>query len=339
MEADTLLQRGTVTGVHQQGARTDVSDDLVRTADPTPTPPVAGPVLAIDIGGTKMEAGIVDDQGRILVRQRTATPVSTDPDQVFGALASIVTAVVDASPLAPVACGVGCGGPMSAGGETVSPLNIPAWRTFPLRAALAGLVDLPVAVDNDAKALALGEGWRGAARGSTDFLAMVVSTGIGGGIVLDGHLLDGSAGNAGHIGHVVVVPDGRPCVCGGRGCLEAEASGTAIAAVTGRPAAEADDPVRRRCGTLVGRAVASVANLLDLQLAVVAGSVALGYGTPFFESAQAEVRLRCGLEFARPTTIQPGGLGADGPLVGAAAVVRHGTGVVTGAPVGETGTR
>ena len=147
----------------------------------------------------------------------------------------------------------------------------------------------------------------GAARGTHDYLAMVVSTGIGGGIVLDGRLLDGSGGNAGHIGHVVVEPDGRRCACGGRGCLEAEASGTAIAAVTGRPPAEADAAVRRRCGTLVGRAVASVANLLDLQLAVVAGSVALGYGDDFFGAAQDELRsaLRPRLRPARPASSRP----------------------------------
>lgn len=185
---------------------------------------------------------------------------------------------------------------------------------------------LRVHVDNDAKALALGEGWCGAATGVADYLAMVVSTGVGGGIVLDGRLLDGAGGNAGHIGHVVVEPDGRPCTCGGRGCLEAEASGTAVRAVTGRPAAEAGAEVRRRTGTMVGRAVASVANLLDLQLAVVAGSVALGYGPDFFAAAQEEVALRCGLAFARPTRVVPAGLGGDAPLIGAAAVALHRTG-------------
>jgi glucokinase len=290
-------------------------------------------VLAVDIGGTKMEAGVVDAAGRIVERSRTATPSSTDPDEVFDALSTIVSEVLDRTTVVPTTCGVGCGGPMAPGGETVSPLNIPGWRGFPLRARLADLVGLPVSVDNDAKALALGEGWLGAARGHGDYLAMVVSTGVGGGIVLDGRLLDGTGGNAGHIGHVVVEPDGRACACGGRGCLEAEVSGTAIAAVTGRPAAEADLAMRTRCGTLVGRAVASVANLLDLQLAVVAGSVALGYGQDFFGAAQDEIELRCGLEFARPTRILPGGLGADGPLTGAAAVARHRT------AVGEYGVR
>jgi glucokinase len=286
--------------------------------------------LAVDIGGTKMEAGIVTVDGAIGDRVRIPTPSSADPEVLFGALSSIVNDVLGRAPTRPVACGVGCGGPMAPGGITVSPLNIPGWRSFPLRGRLADLTGLPVAVDNDAKALALGEGWRGAAQGSPDYLAMVVSTGVGGGIVLDGRLLDGSGGNAGHIGHVVVEPDGRPCVCGGRGCLEAEASGTAIAAATGRPAAEADTATRRRCGTLVGRAVASVANLLDLQLAVVAGSVALGYGDDFFEAARDELHLRCGLDYARPTRIEPAGLGADGPLIGAAAVARHRHGVTGG---------
>lgn len=287
-------------------------------------------MLAVDIGGTKMEAGIVAADGRIVDRSRIPTPTSTDPEAVFAALATVVSGVLERAPDPPAACGVGCGGPMTAGGETVSPLNIGAWRDFPLAARLTGLLGLPVAVDNDAKALALGEGWMGAARGSTAYLAMVVSTGVGGGIVLDGRLLEGTGGNAGHIGHVVVEPDGRPCVCGGRGCLEAEASGTAIAAVTGRPAADADVATRRRCGTLVGRAVASVASLLDLQLALVAGSVALGFGDVFFAAARAELALRCGLDFTRPTRIEPAGLGGDGPLVGAAAVVRHRLGVTEG---------
>jgi glucokinase len=348
MVADSLLLRGGVTAGPSTSPVTPVRTSVPSGAHPRPSGPTAvdrsGPVLAVDIGGTKLEAGLVDGDGRILERRRTATPSAADPDEVWGALVEVVTGVLAEAPVAPVACGVGCGGPMTVGGATVSPLNIHGWRGFPLRDRLADLVGLPVEVDNDAKALALGEGWAGAARGSSDYLAMVVSTGVGGGIVLDGRLLDGQGGNAGHIGHVVVEPDGRPCACGGRGCLEAEASGTAIAARTGRPASEADRPERRRCGTLVGRAVASVAALLDLQLAVVAGSVALGYGAEFFEAAQAEVGVRCGLEFARSTTIRPGGLGADGPLVGAAAVARYRVGASSGGAmigpaVGEDGGR
>ena len=159
---------------------------------------------------------------------------------------------------------------------------------------------------------------------------MVVSTGVGGGIVLDGRLLDGAASNAGHIGHVIVEPDGRRCGCGARGCLEAEASGTAIRAATGRPPAEAGPELRRRTGTVVGRAVASVANLLDLRLAVVAGSVALGYGDDFFVAAQAELDDRARLAFSAGARIVPAGLGEDGPLVGAAAVAWRALGRLPG---------
>ncbi len=274
--------------------------------------------LAVDVGGTKLAVGLVDASGGLSHEEHAPTPVTDDPEVIWSALARLVDGALHAGPS--VVCGVGCGGPMTAGGERVSPLNIPAWRGFPLRRRLAGLTGLPARVDNDAKALALGEGWAGAAVGRDDYMAMVVSTGVGGGIVSSGRVLNGRTGNAGHVGHVVVEPGGRHCRCGGRGCLEAEISGTAIAEITGRPAAEATPEVIERAGCLVGRAVASVANLLDLSLVVVAGSVALGFGEPFFEAARRELAYRAGFEYSAGTEIVPAGLGPSGPLVGAGAV-------------------
>ena len=124
---------------------------------------------------------------------------------------------------------------------------------------------------------------------------------------------------AGHIGHVVVEPEGQPCGCGGHGCLEAEVSGTAIAAMTGRPPSEAPPELRERAGRLTGQAVASVANLLDLRLAVVAGSVALGFGDVFFAAAQTELDERARLSFSAGARIVPS-TQVDGPLLGAACV-------------------
>lgn len=288
---------------------------------PTETAPqsdgsTASDALAIDIGGTKLAVGLVDRAGRLTQRHQVPAPAD-DGEAMWSTLRDLIM-LVDIS--AATVVGVGSGGPMTAHGELLSPLNISGWRSFPLRARLAEELDLPTFVDNDAKALALAEGWVGAAQGVDDYLAMVVSTGVGGGIVLDGRLLDGASGNAGHIGHVIVEPDGRPCACGSRGCLEAEASGTAVAAITGRPAAEADVAMRRRVGTLVGRAVGSTANLLDLRMVTVAGSVALGYGTDFFDAAQAEIdRVAC-LDFSRGIRIVAAGCGDEGPLIGAAAV-------------------
>lgn len=290
--------------------------------------------LAIDIGGTKMAAGLVNRSGALVHHLQVPTPhpapaemtsdgnASAAAEMLWDTLADLVGSVRRAAGSGDriVVCGAGCGGPMTPGGETVSPLNIGAWRGFPLRARLRKLTDLPTYVDNDAKALALGEGWVGAATGRPDFIGMVVSTGVGGGLVLDGKLLGGRLGNAGHIGHVVVEPEGRPCPCGGRGCLEAEASGTALATITGHPARMAPPDLVRRTGTLVGLAVASVVNLLDLPLAVVSGSVALGFGEPFFTAAQREMDRRCRLEFARGARIVPGALAESGPLIGAASL-------------------
>ena len=284
--------------------------------------------LAVDIGGTKLAAGLVTTSGALLGAQQVATPHTHDPEELFATLAELVgrvrsggTHLEGAEASANVlVCGVGCGGPMDMRRGTVAPLNIPAWRDFPLRARLEEVTGLLVALDNDAKAFAVAEGWTGSARQRRDYLAMVVSTGVGGGIVVDNRLLDGASGNAGHVGHVIVEPEGRLCACGARGCLEAEASGTAIAAMTGRPPAEATSDVISRTGRMVGRAVASVVSLLDLDLVVVGGSVALGFGAPFFAAANTELRARAQLSFARDARIVASSLGAGGPLVGAGAL-------------------
>src|SRR5437879_3517397 len=170
--------------------------------------------LAIDIGGTKMAAAVVSADGQVLSSERIATSPSADADGLFDALATLCRNVIGASGVSASAIGVGCGGPMQYPAGIVSPLNIPAWRDFPLLGRLSAAFSLPCVVDNDAKALALGERWKGAGSGSDNMLGMVVSTGVGGGIVLDGHLLHGFAGNGGHIGHIIVWPDGPLCVCG-----------------------------------------------------------------------------------------------------------------------------
>lgn len=280
--------------------------------------------LAIDIGGTKFAVGLVTRNGELVDRTQVKVDHGASADELYQDLAEAVTdqmsRAVDHHGAAPLVVGVGSAGPIEPNVETVSPLNILQWRKFPLRGHLQGLTGLPVFGDGDAKALALAEGWLGAARAVDNFMAMVVSTGIGGGIVLNGELLDGESGNAGHVGHVVVEPNGRRCTCGGRGCLEAEASGPAIEAITGRPPTQPTYEIMMRTGRLVGRGAASVCNLLDLKLVVCSGSVALGFGATFFNSAQKTLDELCGLEFSRKARIVPGRLAEEGPLVGAAAV-------------------
>jgi glucokinase len=281
-------------------------------------------ILAVDLGATKFVAGLVDESGVALFKRRVTADHAKNAEGLWKQLHRLVSVVqveAAARELRVVGCGVGCAGPITPNAELVSPLNLPAWRDFPLAERLRQLTGLPVAGDLDTKALALGEGWRGAARDWDNYLAMVVSTGIGGGLVVDGRLLEGNTGNAGHLGHIVVVPGGRLCGCGARGCLEAEASGSAIEAITGQPAAEANQATMENCGRLVGRGLASVMSLLDIDRALVAGSVALGFGGVFFAAAQAELDANCrSLDSGRRPVLRAAGLGKDAPLIGAAAV-------------------
>ena len=275
--------------------------------------------LAVDIGGTKLSVGVVSTTGEVLSHGRALTPQVN----VWQALQELITDQVTNSSVDLIACGVGCGGPMAPQGEYVSTLHIPEWRDFPLRAKLQELVRLPVYIDGDAKALVQGEVWCGAVAGQTDVIGMVVSTGVGGGIISQGKVLDGRSGNAGHIGHVIVVPDGRLCACGSHGCLEAHASGRSIEAITGKPAAQANAQVIAETGRLVARALVSVGAAVDLRSAVIAGSVALGFGKPFFESIQSELDRSAKIGFVQGFSVCPAGLGPLSPLVGAAAVARN----------------
>ena len=275
--------------------------------------------FAVDIGGTKLSVGVVSLTGEVLSHGRAVTPQTN----VWRALSDLIKSQLALTDVELVACGVGCGGPMTPDGELVSTLHISEWRDFPLRSKLQELTQMPVYIDNDAKALVQGEVWCGAVAGQTDVIGMVVSTGVGGGIISGGKILNGRIGNAGHIGHVIVEPDGRLCACGSHGCLEAHASCRSIEAITGKPAAEAGLEVIQNTGRLVARALASVGAIVDLRSAVIAGSVALGFGDPFFETVQNELNRIAKIEFIRDFTVCRAGLGQLSPLVGAAAVARN----------------
>ena len=279
-------------------------------------------ILAIDIGGTKLAAAVVTAQGDIIRRDRVATPARA-PWTTLSTLIKRIQAA--ASDIELVACGVACGGPMQIGGTEVSPLHIPAWVDFPLLSSISELTGLKTYIDNDAKALALAEGWMGAARGYAHFMAVVIGTGVGGGLVVNHRLAVGRSGNAAHFGHIVVSgdivgQDGRPCRCGGRGCLEAYLSGPAIELETGRDPMYAPMNLKVRNGNLLGRAVASVAAVADISRVVVGGSVALGWGDPFFQAANDELAARSKLPFTAGISIVPLGLGDSSALIGAAAV-------------------
>jgi glucokinase len=280
----------------------------------------ASPCLALDIGASKVDVAVVERDGLILSRGRV--DVSAHHSDLFDAIVAESRSVLHGRDVSAV--GVGCAGPMTRGGESVSPLNIVEWREFPLRRSLQGALDRDVFIEGDARALALAEGAFGAARDQTSYISMVVSTGVGGGFVLNGQLLDGETGNAGHIGHLNVVPNGALCSCGAFGCLEAEVSGRAIEARTGRPAIEAGLSTRQRTGELVGRAVGTLSSVLDFRHCYVAGSVALGYGDEFFDAANTAARSVAMMSYSHDIEIRPSQLGAEGPILGAAVIAWRG---------------
>ena len=301
-------------------------------------------VLAADIGGTKLAAGLVREDGQILARAGAPTPSGLDGEALYQTLLRLIresAARASGAGGTIVAVGIGCGGPMRFPEGVVSPLNISAWRDFPLRARLEADFGLPAVVDNDAKAFALGEYWRRREQAPNCLLAMVVSTGVGGGIVERGRLLDGAHGNAGHIGHLIVYPGGPRCACGAQGCLEAIASGPSLARQArlarrrGAPAALPPQPTARdlaeaaragdwlsqrlflRAGRALGRGIASAAALLDLDLVVLGGGV-VAAADLFLPALRRELDDRARLDFSQGLPVALCLDTVDAALVGAA---------------------
>jgi len=293
--------------------------------------------LALDIGGTKIAAGIVDADGQLQHETRQPTPHSDDPEEVW---AAAQRAIADALGQGGAVDGVGISsaGPIHLPDGTIGPINIPAWNDFPIVERVAAAVPgVPVRLGGDGLCMALGEHWLGAGQGAAFLLGMVVSTGIGGGLVLDGAPYHGRTGNAGHVGHVIVDPDGPPCVCGARGCVEAIASGPHLASWArsrgwaGADAKELADAAAsgndialrafHRGARAIAAMIASVGVVCDLDLVVVGGGVAQA-GPLLFDPLRAELRTYAGLDFLSGLQVVPAALGGEAGLIGAAALLR-----------------
>ncbi|WP_344293712.1 ROK family protein [Agromyces neolithicus] len=299
--------------------------------------------LAVDFGGTKVEAALVDGRGELVVgsRNRRPTGAGASSSELDASVRDVVSAALVARPAdAPLlGVGVGAAGPVDLDHGTVSPLNVPAWRGHPLAERIAEIVGgVPVTLRIDGLCIALAEYWVGAGAGSANMLGMVVSTGVGGGLVLGGRAVPSPTGNAGHIGHVEVGGFDDPCACGGSGCLEAVASGPRTVAwartqgFTGETGEDlalahaAGDPIAlaavERAGTAIGRAVASSANLVDLDLVAIGGGFSR-VAPALFDHARAAVAQRTAFPFVKRVAIVPSALSDEGPLIGAAALVHR----------------
>ncbi|KAA2263478.1 ROK family protein [Solihabitans fulvus] len=291
-------------------------------------------VLALDVGGTKIAGALVDRDGRVRRSARRPTPVD-DAERTWQEVRAVITEALAGEVVAGV--GIACAGPVHTGDGTVSPINIERWQDFPLRDRVADeLPGVRVELAGDGVCMALGEHWLGAARESRFVVGLVVSTGVGGGLVLDGKPYGGRSGNAGHLGHVVVEPDGLPCTCGGRGCVETVAGGPNLvrwARAQGwqaRDAAELAEQARageeiplaafERAGRAVGLAIAATAAVCDLDLAVIGGGVAQA-GELLFGPVRRTLATHAGLSYLAGLTVVPATLGGDAGLVGAARLV------------------
>ncbi|MEU2005643.1 ROK family protein [Rhodococcus sp. NPDC019627] len=284
--------------------------------------------LALDIGGTKIAAGLVAEGGTVPEPSITPTPASG----VWDACATLLREVAADATITSV--GIACAGPVDSTSGRVSPINIDEWSAgFGLVDAVRGLFpDARTRLAMDGAAAALGEHRHGAGRGTSDLVSLVVSTGIGGGVVLGGRIATGRTGNAGHIGHLVVPGGTEACPCGGVGCLETVASGPAAvrwarsqgwhgttgidiaaSAVSGDPVAVA---ALDRAGTALGVAIASAAALLDIDLAVVGGGFAQA-GPALWQPLRAAAARHARLTFVSNLRVVPAELGATGTLVGA----------------------
>ena len=294
--------------------------------------------LALDVGGTKIAVGLVDAEGTLVHHAKLPTP-DGDAEAVWSVVDTLVTEALAEARGGVRGVGISSAGPIDLPSGTVSPINIVEWQRFPIVERVSALTGAPVRLGGDGLCMALGERWRGAGRGAQFLLGMVVSTGVGGGLVLDGAPYDGRTGNAGHVGHVVVDPDGGLCSCGGRGCVETIAAGPRMAqwarengwdapqeadAKELADAATAGNSVAlqafRRGATAVAAMIASVGAVCDLDLVVIGGGVAKSGGL-LFDPLREALASYARLDFIRDLRVLPAELGGDAGLVGAAALL------------------
>jgi glucokinase len=314
-------------------------------------------VLGVDLGGTKISVGAMDTAGGSAIAMRSEpTLAEQGADAVVARIANMIGVVIrdtcaakgaDASAFLGV--GIGSPGPLDrAKGLVITTPNL-GWHDFPLRDRVSQAVGLPATLDNDANCATLGEWWVGAARGGRNVVGMTIGTGIGGGLILDGKLYHGSSDAAGEIGHTSIDSTGRRCKCGNYGCLEAYASGPAIAERAreklegGEPslmasmvggdltrltaqhvyeASKRDDDlardVVRETARLIGTGVANLINIFNPDVVVLAGGVAQA-GDDLFNPLRAEVHRRAFKPAVDACRIVPGTLGNAAGVIGAVA--------------------
>lgn len=295
--------------------------------------------IGIDLGGTNLRAAAFSEDGKMLRKISGRTPVQEGPAGVIADMveaAESLRAEFGRDGLA----GIGAGVPGNIDmhkGVVLAWGNVPAFNGYPTRDVLAERLHIPVILENDANAAALGEHWMGAGKGSDDLILLTLGTGVGGGIILDGEILHGHVGMAGELGHMTVVPNGNPCGCGNRGCLEKHASATAVIAMgrllgfgdatpidLDRFAVEGNERAKAiwaSMGEALGIGLATLINVFNARLYLLGGGVS-GAWDHFAPAMFAEIERRCATyRLTKETTkITRATLGGDAGLYGAASL-------------------
>jgi len=312
----------------------------------------------LDMGGTNIRCAAVSAAGRVILMERGPAHASRHAGDVAENIATQLLHLLDTARErglgSPRAIGVAVPGPLDVhSGIVKAAPHVAAWRGYPLRSKLETLIGRSIVLENDANAWALGEFWRGAARGRRDVVLLTLGTGVGGGIIVDGKLVHGRSGMAGELGHVTVEPEGPPCDCGARGCLEAYASASGLRGLVearlglsagarlpatlldadGNFSVRAMSAEARRgdrmaletfavAGNYLGIAIASFLNIFNPELVVIGGGVA--GALPYMRKTMiAQVRERAFSAISAEVKIVRAALGAHGGVVGAAYAALH----------------
>ncbi|MBX6315139.1 MAG: ROK family protein [Isosphaeraceae bacterium] len=320
--------------------------------------PGNGPlVVGVDLGGTKIVAGVIDAHHTIIGRAKKSTPAQEGQQAILEAIAACIAEALDVAGVGPaevIGIGVGSPGPLDAeGGVILYSANMEV-RDFALGPGLSRLFDRPVLVQNDVRVGGYGEFRLGAGRGYRDVLAAFVGTGIGGCLILGGQIVAGATGNAGEIGHITLKAGGPECGCGRRGCLEALASRTAIArriqkavrkgvSTSLRPKIDAkSDKLKskdlaaafaagdaltikevRRAAHFLGLGLGSLVNVLGPEIVILGGGVTEALGPPYVDLVRESARRQIMADPERRVKIEPAALGDDAGILGAALMARE----------------
>ncbi len=313
-------------------------------------------VIGLDMGGTNIRCAAVSPAGKVLILQRgparAASPASAVADNIVVQIRALQAEALRRGMGPPRAIGVAVPGPLNVfTGTVMAAPHVASWRAFPLRDRLEAALGRRVVVENDANAWALGEFWRGSARGYRNVVLLTLGTGVGGGLIVDGKIMHGRSGMAAELGHVVVEPDGIPCDCGSHGCLESYTSASGMQRLVALqlgsrrrlPARYLDDvgnfSVRglsnaaargdslalrtfETAGRYLGIAIGSFLNVFNPDLVVIGGGVA-GAFRFMRRSMMCEVRARAFTAIAAETRIVRAALGSTGGVVGAAYAAMH----------------